>query len=499
MILALDIGSSSARAALYDEAGTPVPGGGKQIEYRARVTADGGAEHDAARLLDAAAACIDAVLPRASDLAGVGISTFWHGLLGFDGETRPVTPVYMYSDTRSAAAVDDLRRTLDDADIRARTGCPLHTSFWPAKLRWLGQVAPVVRATVARWGSIGELLAHEWLGEGVTSVSMASATGLFDQERRAWDRAMLAAAGVDERQLFPLSDLHQGATLRAPWAARWPALRDARWFPAVGDGAASNIGSGCTDRERIAINVGTSAAARLVTDAPLAAPPWGLWRYRLDARRAVAGGSLSEGGDVYAWCAETLALAEPDAVERALGAAADADHGLTVLPFLAGERSTGWSGRARGAIAGLSLATTPIDILRASLESVALRLAAIYDLLVPLAALGHEVVASGGALMRSGAWAHMIADALGRPLLLSREREASSRGVALLAAAALGRLADFGSTVRVEGLRIESDPRRHERFRALRARQDALYRALVGGTAGPSAAPASLHTPELPG
>jgi gluconokinase len=234
----------------------------------------------------------------------------------------------------------------------------------------------------------------------------------------------------------------------------------------------------------VAINVGTSSAMRLVTDAAAAVPPWGLWRYRLDVRRSVAGGSLSEGGDVYAWCAGALDLDAPDAVERALLAAADAEHGLTVLPLLAGERSPGWSPRARGAIAGLSLATTAVDILRASLESVALRLALIYDLLAPLAAPEHQIVASGGALVRSAAWVQMIADALGRPLVLAREREASSRGAALLAAAALGRGGGFGEAA-LEGVRVEPHAARHRRFGELRARQARLYAALVGDGAVP--------------
>ena len=186
----------------------PVPGGSRQIEYHARVTADGGVEHDAPRLLEAAASCIDAVLPAARDVAAVGISTFWHGLLGFDAAGRPATPLYMYSDTRSAGEAEALGRRLDEAAVRARTGCPLHTSYWPAKLRWLAAGPSTVRP--ARWGSIGELLAAEWLGRAVTSISMASATGLFDQERQDWDPEMLDAAGLDERRLFPLADLDRG-------------------------------------------------------------------------------------------------------------------------------------------------------------------------------------------------------------------------------------------------------------------------------------------------
>ena len=493
MILALDIGTSSARASLYDDAGAPVVGGGHQVEYHPRVTADGGVEHDAPRLLQAAVSCIDAVLPLARDVAAVGISTFWHGLLGFDAGGQAATPLYMYSDTRSADAAEALGQLLDEAVVRARTGCPLHTSYWPAKLRWLAGAASAPAAV--RWGSIGELLATEWLGRGVTSISMASATGLFDQERQSWDPEMLAVTGLDERRLFPLGDIDQGMTLREPWAGRWAPLREAVWYPAIGDGAAGSVGSGCTDRSRIAINVGTSSAMRLVTDEPPRTLPWGLWRYRLDARRAVVGGSLSEGGDVYAWCARTLALPEPEAIERQLVAAADVEHGLAVLPFLAGERSPGWSARARGAITGLSLATTPLDILRAALESVALRLALIDEILAPLAAPDHQIVASGGALVRSRAWAQMIADALGRPLALAEGREASSRGVALLASAAAGRLDDLAAAARQDGLLVEPDVRRHRRYRDLRARQDRLYAALIA----PGVPAPSLPRPELPG
>jgi sugar (pentulose or hexulose) kinase len=76
VILALDLGTSSGRAILYDDRGAPVPGGAKQIEYQPRVTPDGGVEHDAALLLEVAAACVDAVVPAARDVTAVGVSTF---------------------------------------------------------------------------------------------------------------------------------------------------------------------------------------------------------------------------------------------------------------------------------------------------------------------------------------------------------------------------------------------------------------------------------------
>jgi gluconokinase len=418
----------------------------------------------------------------------VAISTFWHGLLGFDATARPVTPVYMWADTRSAAAASQLRADLDETSVHRRTGCRLHSSYWPANLRWLSRPGATGVKAVRRWGSIGEWLALNWFGEAATSISMASATGLFHQDEQGWDPELLGALGLDAGALFPLRDLDDGyGKLREPWASRWPALRHAMWLPAVGDGAAGNVGSDCTAPDRIAINVGTSSAMRVVMAEPPAAAPPGLWRYRLDRGLAVVGGALSEGGNVYAWCEETLRLPDESVIEGALAGAADDPQGLTVLPFLAGERSLGWNGRARGAIAGLSLDTSAVAIVVAALRSIALRLALVYERLAPVANPEHEIFASGGALARSPGWTQLIADALGRPLTLLAESEASSRGVAVLALRALGlrpTLDDPRDRAEprpgggARGRRVEPDPERHRRLRVLLNRQRELYDAL---------------------
>jgi gluconokinase len=474
MIIAVDVGTSSTRAALCDDRGRPVRDRFHQVACAPRVDAAGAAEHDPARLLDAVSACLDAVLPRtaAADIAAVALSTYWHGLCGFDAADRPVTPIYLWADTRSAGDADVLRGALDETAVHARVGCHLHSSYWPAKLAWLARAEPDLVRRVARWGSAGEWLELAFFGSARTSVSMASATGLFDQERADWDPEMLAVAGLTPRLLFPLADRTDARRgLRTPWSTRWPALRSAAWLPAVGDGAASSIGSGCVAPDRIALNVGTSAALRIVSTRA-AAPRRGLWRYRLDRRHSVVGGATSEGGNVFAWCRDVLRLPADDAVERALAAAGPTD--LVALPFLAGERSPGWRGARRAAITGLTLDTRAVDVLRAMLQAVALRVALVYDLLAPAAAPAHTVVASGAGFDRSRAWAQMIADALGRPIVRSTEPEATSRGTALLALEAVGALSDLAAAAPPPGDTIEPDPAAHARARDAIARQRAL-------------------------
>ena len=466
MVIALDVGTSSVRASFYDGGGRAVPGRSHQVQCAPRLTRDGGVEHDAARLLDAVAVCLDAIHPNRppEETRAVGVATFWHGLLGFDTGGRPVTPIYTWADTRGVRDAQLLRSALDDEALHARTGCHLHSSYWPAKLRWLSRERPTEAGRVARWGSFGEFLELSLFGEATTSVSMASGTGLLDQAAARWDAEALAAAEIDERHLFPLSDRTEPRRgLRAPWAGRWPALRTARWLPAIGDGAASNIGSDCVDPARIALNVGTSAALRVVTrDQPV--PPRGLWRYRVDRRCAIVGGATSEGGNVYAWCRQVLRLAGEEEVEASLAALPPDSHGLTVLPHLAGERSPGWRGERRGVISGLRLDTSAVEIVRAALEAVALRLAVVYSLLAPCASAGHAIVASGGALGRSRAWTQIIADALGRPVAWSAEPEATSRGAALLALEALGVLSDLATARQPVGETFEPDRAHHARY-----------------------------------
>ena len=477
MILALDIGTSSARAAAFDDAGRAIDGLFHRVAYEPSLAEGGASEHDPRRVLDAVIECIDAVHAhrRHQPFRAVGVTSFWHGLLGFDAEGRPVTPIYMWGDTRSAPDARLLAAALDEAAVHERTGCRLHPSYWPAKLRWVARERPSEMRRVARWGSIAELMELELFGAAATSVSMASGTGLFDQARVEWDREALAAAGVDDTRLFPLVDRADGRGLRPSWGRRWPALRAIPWFPAIGDGAASNVGSDCIDPRRMALNVGTSAALRIVTDA--ASPlPRGLWRYRLDRHTSLLGGALSEGGNVYAWCRKVLRLEDDASTEAAL--AQPADHDVVVLPFFAGERAPGWRGDRQASLTGLTLDTTALTIARAILEAVALRLRLVYAMLAPCAAADHLIVGSGGALVASPVWSQIIADTLDRPLIVSPEEEATSRGAALLALDALGLRRFATATPAPRGRTFVPDPVAHARANAALARQEALDRAL---------------------
>ena len=150
-----------------------------------------------------------------------------------------------------------------------------------------------------------------------------------------------------------------------------------------------------------------------------------------------------------------------------------------MLPFLAGERSPGWAGDARAAINGLTLATTPIQILQAGLEAVAYRFALIEARICGRDSCAHHLIASGGALLSSPFWMQTIADVLGRPVVASNEAEATSRGVALLALRSLGAIAALDELPADDGAVYEPNAERHAIYRKAVERQQKLYESLI--------------------
>ena len=427
LVLALDVGTSSVRAVLYDAAGRTIENIEGRTHYQMTATPDGGVEIEADRLLEIICKTLDeclaqakAVLPDlASAIASVGYSNFWHAMLGVDEAGDAITPLYNWSDTRSATDAKTLAEELGVEWIHQRTGVVPHASYYPAKILWLRRTNPALAGKVARFVSIGEYFYSKVFGQFLCGAGMATGTGLFNPNKNDWDEDMLSAIKVARQQLSPLAADRAALTEMQPaFATRWPALKSAQWMPPVGDGACSNIGSGCFNHSLIAINVGTSGAMRVCWPIDQVRIPDGLWFYRANRRYGLIGGALSNAGDVYAWCKRTLRL-DDDKIESQLAAMTADKHALTVLPFFSGERSTGWHDAARASIQGLNLSTDPIEILRASMEAVCYRFAAIHERLQAELSGQARIIASGGGILHSKVWTQMMADVIGVPVVAS--------------------------------------------------------------------------------
>jgi len=479
-VLALDLGTSSVRAVVYDARGAMVASTLTDLPYKVQTSEAGEVSSDPDRLLKLIVQGIDGALAAARKekvgILAAGASCYWHSLMGVDRIGRPTTELLTWADTRSAPQTRSLRTHFDERTYHARTGSFFHASYWPAKLRWLRQTRPAVVRRTARWISLGEYLYQELLDDRRVSVSIASGTGLLDVNRCEWDEDALRLAGITATQLSTLSDWDQPArSLRQHFARRWPELHDIPWYLPLGDGALANVGAGCTSPRWACATIGTSGALRVVLDRKRVTVPWGTFVYRLDRRRYVVGGALSEGGNVVRWFTDALGFKPKKKLERAAGALPPDGHGLTVLPFWAGERSPNWRGDARAVIAGLSLATQPAQLLRAAMEAITYQFVAVAAAMERVVARPESVIATGGQLIHSPAWSQMLADALNLRVMMSPEPEASSRGAALLALHALGKLPRLWSLSPARGRTFRPRASVHAVYERARRRQQHLY------------------------
>ncbi len=445
LILALDIGSSSTRSAIFDSRAHPLVKTAAAREYSIRYTPDGGAELSPIVLHRAVAQCVRATFnaqrrlarTKRRPVAAIAPSSFWHGLLGLDRNWKPLTPIYTWADSRAAAAADRLRESVSEREVHARTGCMLHASFWPAKLTWLRQTRPGLFRRVALWVSPVDWILHELFGTTVSSVSMASATGLYDSARGRWDKNLCAICRVDPAQLPVLRVSTETSQPGVAGAA--PSITTV--FAAMGDGAAGNLGSGADQAGTVAINIGTSAAVRMVRARRRGAGnevPLGLFRYGVDGERCVIGGAVSNAGNLRQWALRELRLSDDAPTNHLVFArAAAANDQLIALPFWAGERAPTWPGHQLGVLDGLNQATRAVDILRVLTCSVFYRLAQILELIETMGPEAKRVIVSGG-ILHSRAAVRLLADAIGYDVEMARARESSLRGAAVYGLQQLG-------------------------------------------------------------
>jgi gluconokinase len=443
LILALDLGTSSTRTALFDLEGHRLAGSLAQETYELTTSRDGAAEIDPGILLRAVVHCLEQTMHahrldpthRGRGIAGIGVSSFWHSLVGCEAKGVSITPIITWADSRARGEAGTLRRRFDERKVHARTGCMLRASFWPAKLRWLERVHHRKFTAVKHWMSPAEWLQVTLTGEAHCAYGMATGTGLFNPTKLTWDADLLKYCEVDVAHLGRVSD--EPTPVGGRLAAQFPELKEVPWFPGIGDGAASNLGSGATRPGFAAINVGTSGALRVVQQGREAGAPYGLFCYRVDAQRWLVGGAVSNAGNLRAWCLRELKLPDEGTIEAELAKRPGPEHGLVVFPSWTADRAPTWNETVTGAVHGISQHTSAIDLLQAITEATYHRLARICDLVVAGQKTLPKFIVSGG-IQRSPSSLQRLSDVLGHTIYPNDEMEASLRGAAVFVLEKLG-------------------------------------------------------------
>jgi len=423
---------------------------------------------------------------RGNDVAAIGFSCAMHGVLPVDAGGEPLAPLITWMDRRSAKIAEAWRSDGTADQLYARTGAPVHPMLPSCKLRWLAEHEPDLFARAAKFVSIKELLVYRWTGEWLIDHGMASGTGLFDVRAREWSDRALEVARIDRSKLSrpapPSTTLH---ALRPTIASALALTGNPGIVLASSDGALANLGVGAVAPGEVALTLGTSGAIRTVVERPVLDEHGRTFCYAFDDKRYIVGGPTSSAGASLNKLHDLFMSEVPEkerfarSVELAESAPPGA-NGLSVLPFLGGERAPYWLAELRGALIGLDLSHERSDIMRASLEGVVFALATVFDVLRERIGEPKRIRLSGG-LTHAPLVRQMVADVFGCQAVLADQEEASAFGAAALAGIAIGALADPAAVALLLHPRYVHEPNvaAVEQYRAIFARYRACVEAVL--------------------
>ena len=444
-ILALDQGTTSSRAILFDRAGLPVATA--QQEFPQHFPQPGWVEHDADDLWRTQLACARQVLLDAridaAQVAGIGIANQRETTLVWDRATgAPIARAIVWQDRRTAGHCARLRAAGHAPFIAARTGLELDAYFSATKLAWLLEHVPHARTRALRgelaFGTVDSWLAYQLCGRHVTDASNAARTMLFNLHTLDWDADLLA-----------LFDIPAGLLPEIVPSAGVVGMSHAHWFGRAlplagiaGDQQAATFGQACHQSGMVKNTYGTGCFMLMHAGAT---PPVSRHRLLSTVGWQVGGetaylleGSVFMGGATVQWLRDSLGIIPTAPAVEALAASVPDSGGVLLVPAFVGLGAPYWDAHARAALLGMSRGTSAAHIARAALEAIAYQSAELLaamqqDAHCPLTELRADGGAAGNDLLMQ-----FQADLLGVPVIRPVVLETTALGAAFLAGLALG-------------------------------------------------------------
>jgi glycerol kinase len=451
-VLALDQGTTSSRALVFDGAGRVVATARK--EFRQIFPEPGWVEHDPTEIWATQSGVMHEALAKAGlsgrDIAAVGVANQRETTVLWERATgRPVANAIVWQDRRTAPLCDALREAGHEPTFTAKTGLVLDAYFSGTKLKWLLDHLPGARARAAR-GELAFGTVDSWLlwnltdgAVHATDPSNASRTLLYDIHSGAWNDELLALLDVP-REVLPRIVPTSGvvATTRLDGA-------DVPVASLVGDQQAALFGQAC-DRPSLAkntygtgcfllLNTGASAVAsrnRLLTTVA--------WDFGGGPTYALEG-SVFVGGAVVQWLRDGLKIIRTAADVEALATSEPDSGGVSFVPAFAGLGAPHWDAYARGAVFGLTRGSTAGHLARAALESIAFQSADVLRAMERDAGLALTELRVDGGAAANGLLMQFQADILGVPVVRPEVLETTALGAATLAGLAVGLWKDAGA------------------------------------------------------
>ena len=502
-IISIDTGSSSMKATLLS-----MREGARQGKELARSVQNCSmpgddavrVELDAAVFADALAACLADLVPEAARLSleirALALTSQRSSVLAVDENGRPLRPILMWHDKRSAPLCEEINRNA--GTVYAVCGMKASPVFSASKMRWLKDNEPDIYRRAAKLLGIHDYLLFLLTGDFVTDASFASRTNLLDLRGMNWSPELIRRFGLDREKLCAIRPVGSIVGHAAGEAARRAGLPP--HIPVIsagGDQQCAALGLSVLRRGDVAVNTGTGAFVTAALDGPVfdpemrvlcnvsAVPSVSDLAPGLATGRWVLEAAVLSAGLTWQWFCGSFFDGDFHVAEAAAVASPPGAGGVIMLPCLGGKGSPDWNPGARASFHGMSLATGRGDLARACLEGIAAELADCLALVRSVAKLPPLAgVRCAGGLSQSPLFARIFCDSCGVSLHCFRGGEATTRGLWMSAALALGDMANladaFAQATREEEIHtLTPDAALHDFYTGINRERHALYAATV--------------------
>ena len=450
-VLAIDIGSSSVRAAVISKYGQIICK--VQRPYNVIISDKYSMEQNpeilAQEVVEAMKEALQSYEAKEREVGAICFSSQMYNIFPVDCEGRPLYNMLLWSDSRSEAQAERLKSEFGRRYLYDETGCPMDSMFPFAKLIWLKENYADVFNRAKKFISIKEYLLKLITGQYIVDYSMASATGMFDIKKLCWSEKALKALGISTDQLStPVSGLEKYEFQNCRLRTELGLPEEIVVVSGGGDGPLASIGSGASLDGYMNIDLGTSGAARVVTNKPVLDTKERLWSFAVTENMWVYGGILSTVGNGYKWLVENfqgLCAEDPDSVYRniaeKIGRVQPDLTRVVFIPYLLKERSPNWDTRAKAVIYNLTVEDDFFTIANAYLESIAYSLLSIIEIIEEQVHIP-KLIMTGG-LVQSKQIARMMADILGREIVIRESFEGSLMGAAIMGLKAIDEIDNY--------------------------------------------------------
>ena len=444
-VLALDQGTTSSRAILFDHQGTACASAHQ--EFKQHYPQPGWVEHDAEEIWQSQRAVAEKAIAsahaRPEDIAAIGITNQRETVLIWDRATgKPIHHAIVWQCRRTAAMCDRIKSEGFDRTLREKTGLVTDAYFSGTKIAWLLENVSGARERAER-GELACGTIDTWLiwkltrgRNHVTDVSNASRTLLFNLQSLAWDEEILGYFRIP-RSLLPEVKPSGGLLGETDlFGARLPISS------AIGDQQASLFGHQCFQRGTVKNTYGTGCFLLMNTGSVIPRSDEGLlatiaWQHNLQTTYALEG-SVFIAGAAIQWLRDELQIVRDAAETEAMALAVKDTGGVYFVPAFVGLGAPHWDAYARGTIVGITRGTNRHHLVRAALESIAYQTRAVVDAMAHDSGIRPEVLRVDGGAARNDFLCQFQADILGIPVERPATTESTALGAAYLAGLATG-------------------------------------------------------------